>query len=165
MRNHSLAKMINFLMIFLMSMLFVGCEHTMMTRDTDNVQETVAARGGLKMNIQAAANINTDGRGLAQPVRIKVYQLTDRESFVNANLRDLINQDFLVLGDALIRQTELTISPGQSLNVALDKNISGRYVGVIALFAKPNGESWRAVKPLSANGLQLTIGNNQIFLQ
>lgn len=165
MQTQHFTKLSQFLFMALLGFTVVGCQQMTTMRSTDNVRETVAKRGGLKVSIQAASNINKDSRGAAQPVRVKVYQLTDRESFLNANLNALVKEDFLALGDSLIRQTELTVRPGQALNVALDQNIAGRYIGVIALFSQPRGEGWRAVKPLSANGLQVTIDNNQIYLQ
>jgi len=139
-------------------------DHTRLA-SSGTVKETVAKRGGVKLNIAAASKINTSTRGSAAPVRLKVYQLSSQQSFVRASYRDLLNRDFMALGDALVRQTEVTVKPGQRMSLALDQNVSGRYVGVVAIFNSPNQENWRVISPVKSGALQLMIEGNSIYMQ
>lgn len=141
-----------------------GCEHAMI-RHTESVQETVAKRGGVKVNIAASSRVNPDAKGRAHPVRLKVYQLTNKHSFVNASYHDLVTRDFLVLGDALVRSTEVVIKPGQSSKLALDQNIAGRYVGIVAMFNQPHGENWRVIGSANGDEIQIAIDGNRIYAQ
>lgn len=158
-------RILPLLLLILIGFTVASCDKTTIIRQSGEVSETVARKGGVKMNIAASSNINPDSRGKAHPVRLKVYQLSNRHNFVNATYRELVKQDFIVLGDSLVRQSEVTVKPGQSLSLALDQNLTGRYLGVVALFDQPNSENWRVISAVTGNSVNITLDQNMIYVQ
>jgi type VI secretion system protein VasD len=92
-------------------------------------------------------HLNPDESGAPLSVIVRVYQLKDKERFVRAPFRELWKNDDKVLDGDLLERKEVTVYPETKTSVELqvDKKKGVQYLGVMALFRKPEGELWRQV--------------------
>lgn len=101
----------------------------------------------LHLDFTARAELNTDDEGRSSPVVIRIYQLSDVQSFNAATYHDLVSQDQDTLGASLLAIKEIVLKPDNaiSIDVPFDKNAD--FVGIAALYKSPDlkHENWRLV--------------------
>ncbi|WP_290648307.1 type VI secretion system lipoprotein TssJ [Aquisalimonas sp.] len=113
-------------------------------------------------------NPNIEGR--PSPVRIRVYQLSDRDAFMDASLRELLARDQEALGGALLSRDAFELCPlemednaaeyaglrcqGEELAVTLDIYPDVRFLAVMAEFydVQDPASQWRAVTEVPREG-------------
>lgn len=80
-------------------------------------------------------------------VIVRVYQLKNRERFERADFRALWKNDEKVLEGDLLERQEVTVYPATKTSVELqvDQKKGVQFLGVMALFRKPEGELWRQI--------------------
>lgn len=103
----------------------------------------------LWVELQAAADVNPDGRGRPSPVVVRVYELKASAPFESADFLSLYDKDQSVLGGDLVARDEFTLSPGQSTTLRRVASDS-RFLAVMAAFRDLDSGRWRAVVPLAA---------------
>lgn len=127
--------------------------------------EPEAVRG--RIVVGPALNPNAEGR--PSPVHVRVYQLQDRDVFVDASLRDLLIRDTETLGGALLSRDTFELCPreaqgdarpadadcqGEELEITLDIYPEVRFLAVMAEFFDVDSANsqWRAVTELPREG-------------
>ena len=100
----------------------------------------------MHLRVQAASQLNPDGENQALPVRIKIYQLRDSESFQEATFRELWKSDDSVLGKSLLDKKELTINPGQTQRFKMPRHSQTDYIAVVGLFRQYQNKGWKTIK-------------------
>ncbi|EPH2694687.1 type VI secretion system lipoprotein TssJ [Klebsiella aerogenes] len=124
----------------------------------------------LHLSFAARSAINADDAQQAMPLRIRVLQLNDRKAFDNTEYTDLLTQPDLVLRDSLVTQSEISVYPGQTMNLDIPMNERAQFVAVAGLFRKPDRTrgTWRII--LSRDDLDpeesriIEIRNNTLWL-
>jgi type VI secretion system protein VasD len=92
-------------------------------------------------------SLNQDDAGASLPVVVRVYQLKTPGRFQHAEFKTLWKNDKDVLESDLLERKELTVFPDAKAVVEIDvqKKNGAEYVGVMALFRKPDMESWKQI--------------------
>ena len=132
---------------------------------------TACSSTPIKMHFQSAQYLNPDFLNRSLPVQVKIYQLRADNTFLQATFRELWQQDAATLGNDMLNKHELIISPGRQVNTILTRNKECRYIGVIAIFRKPQESDWRVVEkvvrklPLIAAKMKITLRGYKIILQ
>jgi len=108
----------------------------------------------LSLVINAAANVNPDAGGQALSVVVRVYQLKDKGRLESADYSALLRSDKETLSDDLLERQERIIQPGTQEMMELQTNPSAAYVGVVALFRSPSGDTWRRILPIAKGKTQ-----------
>lgn len=113
---------------------------------------TVACAGGkqdVRLALVSTRVLNTDDSGAALPVVVRVYQLRNRDAFDRASFRTLWKDDRDLLQGDLIERREIVLHPDSEVVVELkvDRKKGAAYLGVVALFRKPSGDSWKKIVP------------------
>ena len=112
------------------------------------------------------------GSGL--PVMVRIYQLRDRDKFENASFRSLWKQDREFLGDDLVSRKDLILHPESEtlVDLAVEVKKGVEYVGIMALFRNPEGNSWRKVLSSDLSGIpfmtpevRVMLDNNTVTLE
>jgi type VI secretion system protein VasD len=103
----------------------------------------------LRVTLQATARLNPGEKGEALAVVVRLYQLKGTGKLQGSGFDDLLDHDKDALGDELVATTELTINPGDRLDPPVVRNPEAAYVAAVALFRRPAGNTWRAVKRLA----------------
>lgn len=101
----------------------------------------------LHLTFAARSAINVDDAQQAMPLRIRVLQLSDRKTFDNTEYTDLLTQPDVVLKDSLVTQRQISVYPGQTLNLDIPMDEKAQFVAVVGLFRKPDRtrDTWKQV--------------------
>jgi len=89
--------------------------------------------------------LNPDEHRRPLAVVVRLYQLVDDERFQSASFNDLWKNDQQVLGDQLLQRQEWVVIPAQEKSVAITRRPETQYIGVVALFRRPEHSVWRVV--------------------
>jgi type VI secretion system protein VasD len=113
------------------------------------------------MHLHAAPRLNVDARGQSLALLVKVYKLRQRGAFDQAPYAAFLSPqaEREALGADLVDVREVTLVPGQRLDVNDRLARDTPWLGVVALFHAPADNAWRAVVPAAdAEGAGATIG-------
>ncbi len=101
----------------------------------------------VRVTLLPTNRLNPDESGGPLSVIVRVYQLKNRERFERADFRALWKNDEKVLEGDLLERKEVTVYPETKTSVELqvDQKKGVQFLGVMALFRKPEGELWRQV--------------------
>ncbi|MDK9583816.1 type VI secretion system lipoprotein TssJ [Lelliottia wanjuensis] len=101
----------------------------------------------LHLSFAARSAINADDAQQAMPLRIRVLQLNDRKIFDSTEYTDLLTQPDLVLKESLLTQRQLSVYPGQTVNLDIPMDEKAQFVAVVGLFRKPDRTrgTWKQV--------------------
>ena len=113
----------------------------------------------IHIDLQGAKQLNLDQHHKSLPVDVRIYQLHNKNNFMQATFNELWQKDSDILGEDFIDKTEVTVMPGKSTQTCLDIKTSCHYIGIIAIFRKPADRNWRVLYtlPRDTKILSLTI--------
>lgn len=95
-----------------------------------------------KLELAASDRVNGTNASDARPVQVRVYQLKNDAVLQNSSFDEIWQQDRTVLADDLLNVVELTVYPGKSKVVELERDEAANKLGVVALFREPQGKDW-----------------------
>ncbi len=107
--------------------------------------------------LAAASNINPDPSGQALSVVVRVYQLKDKGRLEAADYSSIWKSDRETLSDDYLDRSERVVQPGTQETVEINANPAAAYIGVVALFRNPSGESWRKIIPISGKNPKIRL--------
>jgi type VI secretion system protein VasD len=118
----------------------------------------------VNMTLAAAANLNPDSAGRALSVVVRVYQLKDKGRFETADYNALWKSDREALSDDFLDRQERMIQPGAQEILEIRANPLAAYLGVVALYQNPTGDTWRKIVPINRNNqkIQLSLREQNI---
>lgn len=125
----------------------------------------------LHLSFAARSAINADDAQQAMPLRIRVLQLNDRKTFDNTEYTDLLTQPDVVLKDSLLTSRQVTVNPGQTVNLDIPMDEKAQFVAVVGLFRKPDRTrgTWKQLLSRDALGPDeprvIEVRNNTLFLR
>lgn len=125
----------------------------------------------LHLSFVAREAINHDDAELSMPLRVRVLQLNDRKTFDSAEYTDLLTEPDIILKDSLVTQRQLSVTPGQTLNLDIPMDEKANFVAVVGLFRLPDRVrgTWKLV--LSRDDLNpdnpriIEVRNNTLWLR
>jgi type VI secretion system protein VasD len=99
----------------------------------------------MQLRAQADPVINRDPEGNPLSVVVHLYQLKDRVGFDRLGFDAAASgrPEAELLGADCLGRTELVVVPGGSHTAALDLLPGTRFVGIVALFRRPDPQGWR----------------------
>jgi type VI secretion system protein VasD len=97
------------------------------------------------VHLHAATRLNVDARGQPLALLVRIYKLRQRGAFVQAPYAAFLSQqaEREALGADLLEVSEVTLVPGQRLDLDQLLAREAGYVGVVALFRAPARQGWR----------------------
>ena len=95
-----------------------------------------------KLELAASDRVNGTNASDARPVQVRVYQLKNDAVLQNSSFDEIWQQDRTVLADDLLNVVELTVYPGKSKLVEIERDEAANKLGVVALFREPQGKDW-----------------------
>lgn len=110
--------------------------------------------------------LNPDDSGEAFPVVVRVYQLKGQERFQRATFTDLWKKDKEFLEGDLLSRKEVTVHPDSQpvLDLDLEVKQGAAFVGVVALFRKPDVTLWKQVFPADLSALNPLTPKRKLVL-
>lgn len=101
----------------------------------------------LDLKVVASAQSNPDETGRPSPVRVRIYELKDSNSFSEADYFSLSNADKTVLGADLLVREEFILRPGESRRIERKSHPQTVALGILAGY-RDLTTVWRLVLPL-----------------
>jgi type VI secretion system protein VasD len=97
------------------------------------------------LRLHAAKRLNLDRRGQSLALLVRVYKLRERAAFDGAPYAAFLSpqQEREALGADLLEVRELTLVPGQQLELNEKLPREAGWLGVVALFHSPLQQGWR----------------------
>ncbi len=112
------------------------------------------AQTRVHMAISATNSINPDAGGQPLSVVVRVYQLKDKGRLETADYSAVWKSDKEALSDDLLERQERVVQPGTQEMLEIQPNASASYLGVVALFRNPSGDTWRKIVPIGKGKIQ-----------
>lgn len=119
---------------------------------------------------QAAPMINRDGTGAPLSVVVRLYQLRTQDAFSKLSF-DMVSSgrsDSELLGSDLVAKRELIMVPGKKY-LGFDQVLpDAKYVGIVALFRKPDTHYWRYLvdaQTVRSKGLRFGVAECYMTLE
>lgn len=117
--------------------------------------------------LHAADNANPNADGRASPTVVRVYYLTSKTAFENADFFSLYDKDAAVLGSAMLDRHEYEVKPGSTrkLNTKLPQGAA--YIAVVAAYQDIDAARWRAayaIKPNQDNRITIHVGADAVSI-
>lgn len=103
----------------------------------------------LKLDIISRHGLNQNERGQPLSTVVRIYQLKESQSFEAAAYRDLLHQDKNLLADNLLDSKQITLRPGEAINIDEKFQPQTEYVGIVAFFNRvdENNPTWKLLIP------------------
>jgi len=119
------------------------------------------------VTLNAAANVNPDPSGKPLSVVVRVYQLKDKGRLESADYNAIFRTDKETLSDDFLAVQERVVKPSTSEILEIQANPMAKYVGVVALFRSPTGDTWRRLIPVGGKkqSIKLTVREQAIELE
>ncbi|MBL8742850.1 MAG: type VI secretion system lipoprotein TssJ, partial [Myxococcales bacterium] len=95
------------------------------------------------LDIYGAGNINPNESGNPRPVVVRLYQLQSDLNLQNARYDDVLLRPEEVLGKDVMKQDDVTVFPSDHLQVKFERIKEAAFLGGVALFHGPKGQSWK----------------------
>lgn len=102
----------------------------------------------LRISLTASTRLNPGDQGESLPTLVRVYQLKDTAKLLDASLDQILDGDRALLGEDLVSMQELTLYPGERSSPSVARNPAATSLAVVAMFRRPVGASWRAIRKL-----------------
>lgn len=145
--------------LFFSAVLLVGC-----------AQEAEAPMPVNKtLSVQAGPNIN-QYNDAANPIVLRLYQLSSRSEFEAASFWDIFNDNGPDLAGVVLDKRSLSpLYPGETRLVAFDLEPDVFFLGAFAEFADFNTQQFRAAVPIDAerldNGVTVSVTSSGVSIQ
>jgi len=113
------------------------------------------------VRLHAAKRLNVDTRGQSLALLVRIYKLRQRTAFEQAPYAAFLTaqSEREALGADLLEVRELTLVPGQQLELNEKLPREAGWLGVVALFHSPPARGWRlALAAPDAEKTGVTIG-------
>lgn len=95
------------------------------------------------LDIYGAGNINPNESGNPRPVVVRLYQLQSDLNLQNARYDDVLLRGEEVLGKDVMKQDDVTVFPTDHLQIKFERIKEASFLGGVALFHGPKGQSWK----------------------
>lgn len=102
----------------------------------------------IRITLTASPRLNPGDNGESLATTVRIYQLKDTAKLQEATLDRILDNDRAVLGDDLVSAQELTLYPGERAAPAMIRSEGATSLAVVAMFRRPVGPSWRAIRKL-----------------
>lgn len=125
--------------------------------------------GMASINLQPSKTMNLGNNGSPLPTIVRIYQLKSKYKMEKADFKSLWRNDKVVLDDTLLEKKEVTVYPGQKQEIKIEKKDEARFIGIVAIFRKPNEETngWKHIAELTSwtigsQDIQLIVGKDEL---
>ncbi len=116
----------------------------------------------VQMIMNASPDLNPDPSGQALSVVVRIYQLKDKGRLETADYNAVWRSERETLSDDLLDRQERILQPGTQEMLEIRANPMAGFIGVVALFRNPTGDTWRRIVPVGKGKTQkITISLRQ----
>lgn len=112
-----------------------------------------------RVNVALVAdpNLNPDSSGQPLSVVVRIYQLKDKGRMESADYSSIWKSDRETLSDDLLDRQERVVQPDAQEVMEIKAHTMAAYLGVVALFQNPVGDTWRKIIPISGKSQKIRL--------
>jgi len=103
----------------------------------------------VRLTVIASPLINPDLNQRPSPVLVRMYQLTNPDSFEASDFANLFEKDEATLGPAMLAKRELIIAPGGIQVVNAELKPDALFVGAVVGYRNFEKATWKALFPIA----------------
>jgi type VI secretion system protein VasD len=158
MKKHRIYKTLSWITILVVSTALAGCGAF-----------SFLGFGMASVNLQPSKTMNVGDEKQPLPIEVRIYQLKSDYKMKKADFKSIWKNDKGVLDETLLDKKEVMVYPGKNLEIEIEKKDEAKYIGVAAIFRKPDEESdgWKHIIELSSwnigsQDIDLIIGKNSL---
>jgi len=107
--------------------------------------------------LSAASNVNPDSSGHALSVVVRIYQLKDKGRLETADYNAIWKSDREILSEDFLDRQERMVQPGTQEMLEIRTHPMAAYLGVVALFQNPRGDTWRRIVPVQGKNQKIRL--------
>lgn len=133
--------------VFSMILVLAGCLKEAPPPKEIEIKPAPAA-AGIDFIAMTSPLVNPLPDGEPSPVVVRLYQLKGDAAFVNANFRQLWEDDEATLGPTLLGKAEVVLNPGGVERIKTSLIEGTALIAVVAGFRSFENAKWRAMVPL-----------------
>jgi type VI secretion system protein VasD len=100
----------------------------------------------MNLVVTARGALNQDARGVSLPVVLRIYQFKDDKPFATATYEQVLAGND-ALKAATLSSRDMTLGPGQTLEVSEPMDEAANYVGVAAFYRNTDSAEWSVLVP------------------
>jgi len=104
----------------------------------------------VRLHLTASTRLNPGENGESLATTVRIYQLKDTAKLVESSLDRILDGDRAVLAEDFVSVQELTLYPGEKAAPVMVRGEGVTHLAVVAMFRRPLGPSWRAIRKLPA---------------
>ena len=115
--------------------------------------------------MESSKFLNLDDAGSPLPVIVRIYQLKEKDKMEKADFVSLWKSDQDILGEDLVERKEITLLPDSSIDLKIEADLEKgvKYIGIMVLFRRPQGDNWRQIMPVKeAKSVKITAHERSI---
>ncbi|SUB82358.1 Uncharacterized protein conserved in bacteria [Pragia fontium] len=166
-KNSQLTRMLKGIVLLLAGVVLSGCGAIQSAKEgTVSVAKAIFVKQIhiLHLDFAARAQLNPGDEEAPASLMIRVYQLGKVDNFDKATYQELLEDDYKTLSVDLLARNEVVLYPASAVSLDVPMNQEADYVGIVALFRKPDltEGSWKVVikrSELDADKPRLLIAN------
>ena len=102
----------------------------------------------LELTLEARPDANPDDKGIAKPVKVRIYELKNEASFEAADYFTLDSADKATLAADLLGKDEFILRPGESKVIRKKSHPDTVAIGILAGYRDLAGAVWRVTHKL-----------------
>ena len=102
----------------------------------------------IRLSLTASTRLNPGENGESLATTVRIYQLKDTGKLVESSLDRILDGDRAVLGEDFVSVQEITLYPGEKAAPTMVRGEGTTNLAVVAMFRRPVGPSWRAIRKL-----------------
>jgi type VI secretion system protein VasD len=111
----------------------------------------------VNMALVADPNLNPDSSGQPLSVVVRIYQLKDKGRLETADYNSIWKSDRETLSEDFLDRQERIVQPDAQEILEIKAHPMAAYLGVVALFQNPVGDTWRKVIPISGKNQKIRL--------
>lgn len=104
-----------------------------------------------ELRVNSTDSINPDSSDRASPLVIQIFELSDGDSFEDADFYDLYDDPEGVLGEDLVSVREIVLKPAEQWERSLNLDEDTRYLGALGAFRNIENADWRILEAVDPN--------------
>lgn len=104
----------------------------------------------LTISINTASDLNPDSEGRSSPIVLRIYELSDMKVYKESDFFDIFDNDKEILGEALVKKSEMELNPNESRKVEIQLNEKTKHIGFLAAYRDIDTAKWRETMAIDA---------------
>jgi type VI secretion system protein VasD len=134
----------------IMKLLFVTVVSSLSLLACAPTEQVIKEQSSLDLRITVSTGVNSDDKGQANPIEVRIYELKDTSGFESADFFSIKDRDKEILMDALLSRQDFIFRPGEEKKLRSKSNSKTTAIGIFAGYKDLPKSVWRKVYKLEA---------------